>query len=143
MVVSLQVGVAVKGAPAPGPPCDLTRAFTWSDTLVIMASLARSSTTEAATCCHPRLTVPGTWSSASLLAGRAPHAMACHEGDSNPATASSSLASRTAGRKRVSGSPRVLLPPLGASRTLVALRKPLPPSTIGKPAVSRMSSVGW
>ena len=43
MVVSLQVGVAVKGAPAP----DLMRAFTWSDALLNMASLARSSTTEA------------------------------------------------------------------------------------------------
>ena len=44
-----------------------------------MAALARSSTTEAAACCHP------SWSSGSLLAERAPHAMACHDGDSNPA----------------------------------------------------------
>ena len=39
--------------------------MTWSDTLVNMASLARSSTTEAATCC----TVPGSWSSGSSWRG--------------------------------------------------------------------------
>ena len=58
IVVSLQLGVAVKGVPAPGPPCDLTRAFTWSGTLVNKASLACSSTTKAAACCHPLTEVP-------------------------------------------------------------------------------------
>ena len=53
-----------------------------SDSLLNMASLARSSTFEAATCCHPRLTVPGSWYPGSVLRGGAPHAMACHDGDS-------------------------------------------------------------
>ena len=105
MVVSLQVSAAVKRALGPGPPCDLTKAFALSVTLVIMSALARSSTTEAAARHHPRLTVPGSWSSGSLLAGRTPHAMACHDGDSNPATASSCFASRAAEKKRVSWFP--------------------------------------
>ena len=64
------------------------------------------STRELASCCQPRRVVPASWSSGSLVGGRAPPARASHDGGSNSILPINwTLHSEAACKKGVAGSP--------------------------------------
>ena len=119
-------GVVDKNAPAPGPLCDRNMAFWVSVSLGKRSSALKScSTLEEASCCHPCLGLPGSWSS-----GSPPAAKLLHERTSNPWTPSRDLAAVVVDDK---------LCPIGTPSkwVLLALLRPRPPKASGKEAASR------
>ena len=129
------------------------------------SSLCRRSTLDAASCCHPRFTVPGSNSSGSRSGGLSPAANALHDGGSNPCTPTNSLAVDAASPKiGVMGNPSNSVIRAAATsgfrawiigrqsdqlaqnagtRDRIALRNPSPPRDSGMPAASLTVASHW
>ena len=81
--VKKPVGTTDNAVPAPGPAWDRIIALFWgSNRSKRTWSRNCCSTLEAASCCHPCRSPPGSNSSGSRISGRAPVARASHEGGS-------------------------------------------------------------
>ena len=162
--VKKPVGTTDKAVPAPGPAWDRIIALFWAGKRSKRTwSRNCRSTLEAASCCHPCRTPPGSNSSGSRIAGRAPEARASHEGGSKPmvpvrdrmalAAAPSEGPSGTPSNSPtkwfaisrclawIIGSASAQLAQKAETLVLAALRKPNPPNDNGSEAESVVSSL--